>query len=190
MKQGDAKLVREALGRKKKDHQAVDDDDDDDDTSAALGALAGQPVTSNVALVSEGAQCVAATSSDPRFPASQAIDGHESSFWLTTGMFPQELVVALPSAALLRSIRTITRNVRTLLVESCDKIRPKSFSKLFETDLDQTTSLSSGGYQKYEEKLSDVVQAYYIRMKITRAWSNFAAVHSIEAQGRPADFVK
>jgi hypothetical protein len=49
-----------------------------------------------------GASIVMATSVDERFPPENIIDGAESfgaeaigTFWMTTGMFPQELVVAL-----------------------------------------------------------------------------------------------
>jgi len=100
-------------------------------------------------------------------------------------MFPQELLVALPSGSILTSIRTITRNVRTMLIESSDDSHPGSFFKLFETNLDQT---HPSGYQKYEEKLRNV-EAYYLRMKITRGWNDFIAVHAIEAEGRPMECI-
>ena len=49
-----------------------------------------------------GASIVMATSFDERFPPENILDGAESfgaeaigTFWMTTGMFPQELVIAL-----------------------------------------------------------------------------------------------
>ena len=35
------------------------------------------------------------TSSDSRHPAEHAVDGKPNTFWSTTGMFPQELVLSL-----------------------------------------------------------------------------------------------
>lgn len=91
---------------------------------------------SAASLKAAGAEVVAATSSDPRFPAGAAIDGcvagaaspcpsspatisfnnpravcrDEKTFWLTTGLFPQELVIALPKTQSLTQIRTRTRS--------------------------------------------------------------------------------
>ena len=40
-----------------------------------------------------GASVVMATCSDERHPPHNALDEDERSFWVTTGLFPQEIVV-------------------------------------------------------------------------------------------------
>lgn len=42
-----------------------------------------------------GAQIVMCSSLDERFPPERMLDGKDSTFWMTTGMFPQEFVVSL-----------------------------------------------------------------------------------------------
>lgn len=43
----------------------------------------------DVALASGGASIAAATCADERFPPENTLDGGESTFWMTTGLFPQ-----------------------------------------------------------------------------------------------------
>lgn len=50
----------------------------------------------DVALAAAGSSIAAATCADERHPPENTLDGTESTFWMTTGLFPQELVIALP----------------------------------------------------------------------------------------------
>ena len=45
---------------------------------------------------SAGGEILVATSTEGRHPPSSIIDGDERTFWMSTGLFPQELVLALP----------------------------------------------------------------------------------------------
>ena len=57
-----------------------------------------------------GAMVVMASCCDERFPPDNVIDGRDSTFWMTTGMFPQELVIKLESAQQISKITTMTLN--------------------------------------------------------------------------------
>lgn len=57
-----------------------------------------------------GAQIVMATSVDERFPPENMLDGKDSTFWMTTGMFPQEFVVALRTGVHVSKITTLSLN--------------------------------------------------------------------------------
>jgi heat shock protein beta-11 len=57
-----------------------------------------------------GASIVMATSVDERFPPEQMLDGKDSSFWMTTGLFPQEFVVALQQSINVSKITTLSMN--------------------------------------------------------------------------------
>jgi len=47
----------------------------------------------DVALSSAGAHVALATSSDDKHPPENMIDGNAETFWCSTGMFPQEVVI-------------------------------------------------------------------------------------------------
>lgn len=57
-----------------------------------------------------GAKIIMATSIDERFPPEQMLDGKDSSFWMTTGMFPQEFVLALQQSTTVSKITTLSMN--------------------------------------------------------------------------------
>jgi hypothetical protein len=51
-------------------------------------------MASNVATKEHGASVSSSTCTDERHPASAILDGNDKSFWYTTGLFPQEVVIA------------------------------------------------------------------------------------------------
>ena len=63
---------------------------------------------SDAALASSGGKLVMATCYDERFPPENIIDGDERTFWMTTGLFPQEFVVELPQVTEVTRITTVS----------------------------------------------------------------------------------
>ena len=57
-----------------------------------------------------GASIIMCTSVDERFPPEQMLDGKDSTFWMTTGMFPQEFVLALKKGVNVSKITTLSMN--------------------------------------------------------------------------------
>ncbi|KAM9005858.1 intraflagellar transport protein 25 homolog isoform 1-T2 [Sarcophilus harrisii] len=47
----------------------------------------------DLCLASEGTEVILATSSDEKYPPENMIDGNSTTFWTTTGMFPQEFII-------------------------------------------------------------------------------------------------
>uniref|UniRef100_A0A7S2XA20 F5/8 type C domain-containing protein n=1 Tax=Lotharella oceanica TaxID=641309 RepID=A0A7S2XA20_9EUKA len=134
---------------------------------------------SNVAAAAVGAKAIAATSSDPRFPVSNVLDGEAKTCWITTGLFPQEFLIAFPDTVSIARIRTQTRNVKSMAVEYCDQRQPTSFNKLYgpvEVE-DASTGLQIESQQFRETKCR------YLKIKILSGYSDFAVVYTIEAEG-------
>uniref|UniRef100_A0AAY4C2D6 DNA-repair protein Xrcc1 N-terminal domain-containing protein n=1 Tax=Denticeps clupeoides TaxID=299321 RepID=A0AAY4C2D6_9TELE len=49
-------------------------------------------------LSSSGAKVVLVSSSDENHPPENILDGSTKSFWISTGMFPQEFIIRFPHA--------------------------------------------------------------------------------------------
>jgi len=98
----------------------------------------------DAALASAGARVVAATCYDERHPPESVIDGDDSTFWVTTGLYPQEIVVALPKLTDVTRLTTVSMNVRKLVIEKCETDRPYTFEKALEAEL---TNMGSRGLQ-------------------------------------------
>ena len=57
-----------------------------------------------------GGQVVMASCGDERFPPENMLDGKDSTYWVTTGMFPQEFVLKLDSCIRVSKITTLSMN--------------------------------------------------------------------------------
>jgi len=79
-----------------------------------------------------GAVVVMTSCEDDAFPADNVLDGKESSFWITTGMFPQEFVISLAKPVQVSQIVVLSLNVKKLAVERCETETAQTFEKVFE----------------------------------------------------------
>lgn len=78
------------------------------------------------------------TSYDDRFPPEAAFGGDGKKFFSTTGMFPQEVLVAFPeypSGVNLARIIMITTGIKGLKILKCSESNPANFEALVECDL-------------------------------------------------------
>lgn len=71
----------------------------------------------DIGLSSAGTTVSLASSADPSFPPENIIDGKSETFWMSTGMFPQEFVVSFASLMDVNSIKITMHNVRRLSIE-------------------------------------------------------------------------
>ena len=98
----------------------------------------------NSASASSGASVVGVTSADPRHGAASVIDGDARTFWLSTGLFPQELLIRLAEPSALSSITVLSAHARriALLYSSDPAAAPATFKDI--TALSQSTVGTTG----------------------------------------------
>jgi len=68
---------------------------------------------SNLVAADSGASVTSTTCVDTRHPASSVIDGSEKTFWYTTGMYPQELVITFDKEVTPANIHIVSRHGAT-----------------------------------------------------------------------------
>ncbi|KAL4124625.1 hypothetical protein PRIC2_008222 [Phytophthora ramorum] len=135
-------------------------------------------VAMELALDEEGAQVTAVTSYDPNFPPVNILDGEQSSKWVTTGSFPQELVVQLATTASVVRAKMWTRNVKEVSVEACSGPTPTKWEKLFDAKLKET----DGEMQIVSENVKPT-DASFIKFRILSGWGDFVQVHRVSVEG-------
>ncbi|KAL4151485.1 hypothetical protein PRNP1_008430 [Phytophthora ramorum] len=135
-------------------------------------------VAMELALDEEGAQVTAVTSYDPNFPPVNTLDGEQSSKWVTTGSFPQELVVQLATTASVVRAKMWTRNVKEVSVEACSGPTPTKWEKLFDAKLKET----DGEMQIVSENVKPT-DASFIKFRILSGWGDFVQVHRVSVEG-------
>jgi hypothetical protein len=57
------------------------------------------------ALASNGASVMMATANDDNHPSENVLDGKDDTFWITTGLFPHELVIKLSKRESISKVR-------------------------------------------------------------------------------------
>jgi len=134
---------------------------------------------SNLALNEEGAVVLVASSSDSRYPSSNIIDGDEKTFWMTTGMYPQEVIIQFPKAVKLQRIKTVTKNVLDLAVFRCENSNPLVFDLVYEQELSDRL-----GARQEDVQTVDGALAVYLKFVIKSGREDFSAVYKVEVEGK------
>ena len=93
---------------------------------------------------------------------------------MTTGLFPQEIVVKLGKTSQVTKVRTLTANVRKFSLEYCDDDEPIGFKPAFEVEL------GDKGPARLQTEVHQVnCRAKFLKFVIGSGWGDFASVHRI-----------
>lgn len=119
-------------------------------------------------------QATGASSTDDNHPADHCLDGNPNTYWLTTGLYPQELIVSLPSATRISAIHIKCCNVGQVSILHCTDDTPGQFTELIKTDFKS----QAGHLQSEQINLKTAVMTRHLKLMITKAFDHFASVHT------------
>lgn len=128
------------------------------------------------------ASVLVATSTDPRNPASAIIDGDEKTFWITTGLFPQEFIISFPQPTVLKGIQFRTKFVRQMTILACDQARPAQFGEVWSSQLEAAPA----DFQVNSFGFDEPVTVRFLKFVIHAGWNDFAAVYQVDINGEAA----
>ncbi|CAK6950152.1 intraflagellar transport protein 25 homolog isoform X1 [Scomber scombrus] len=124
-------------------------------------------------LTSLGAKVVVATSSDENHPPENIIDGNTTTFWMSTGMFPQEFIICFAEPTMISAVTVDSFNVKHLKIE-------------------KNTSQNASNFAFVGEKGEDAICMYllhlngssatHLRFIITSGYDHFVSVHRVSVQ--------
>ena len=60
-----------------------------------------------------------ATSFDERFDPANVLSHNPKEFWITTGLYPQEVTITLPNPKVINEIKFTTTGAKKILIEGC-----------------------------------------------------------------------
>jgi heat shock protein beta-11 len=93
---------------------------------------------SNLASASEGAVITLASSNDTNYPPEAIIDGNPSTYWSTTGMFPQQVIVSFRSLVAMDTILVRCSKIARIRIERNDVPSLENFQTAVEKDAEDT----------------------------------------------------
>ena len=99
-----------------------------------------------------------------------------SKFWITTGLFPQELVIEVRGGGNISEVRMVTTNVRQVQIEICKNEGASDFVKGGEKEVDH----NYGGHQNFAVPIKDGNGARFIKVILAAGYDDFASVHKID----------
>lgn len=128
---------------------------------------------------------VMATSCGTRHGPEGVTSSSPDEFWMSTGMFPQELVVRLEHKTVLSSIKVVTAGVRDMVVEWAEGPEPKNFQKVADVSHPRP---DVHGPERLTQRQSHTVRmkdqkARYIKVTILSGWDDFVVVRSVVGEG-------
>uniref|UniRef100_A0A4W5P8F0 Intraflagellar transport protein 25 homolog n=1 Tax=Hucho hucho TaxID=62062 RepID=A0A4W5P8F0_9TELE len=129
------------------------------------------------ALSSLGAQIVLAASSDENHPPENIIDGSTETFWMSTGMFPQEFIIRLAESMKIALVTMHCYNVKTLKIEKSISDDATDFEAISEKEFEHT----EGHLQTNDIPLNGTT-ATHLRFIVTSGYDHFVSVHRVSVE--------
>ncbi|XP_010769675.1 intraflagellar transport protein 25 homolog [Notothenia coriiceps] len=128
-------------------------------------------------LASLGAKVVVASSSDENHPPENITDGNTNTFWMSTGMFPQEFIIRFAEPTDISAVTVDSYNVKHLKIEKNTSQNASQFESVTEKEFQQT----EGHLQSNAISLKGS-GATHLRLIITSGYDHFASVHRVSVQ--------
>ncbi|XP_041856506.1 intraflagellar transport protein 25 homolog [Melanotaenia boesemani] len=125
-------------------------------------------------LSSLGAQVVLASSSDENHPPENILDGNTKTFWMSTGMFPQEFIIRLAEPTKISTLFVDSYNVKHLKIEKNTSPNASQFESVTEKEIECT----EGHLQSIAISLNGV-GATHLRFIISSGYDHFVSVHRV-----------
>ncbi|XP_047737134.1 uncharacterized protein LOC125178123 [Hyalella azteca] len=122
---------------------------------------------------------VYASSHDPNFPPSAVLDGKSDTYWVSGGLFPQQLVISMPGLATLSGIQISTYNVKSMVLERSVKNQPTDFQEVTNKELEHRE-----GRLQESSLVSEAVPAQHLRIIIKTGYDHFCSVHRVQLSGQ------
>ncbi|XP_048457589.1 intraflagellar transport protein 25 homolog isoform X2 [Rhincodon typus] len=128
-----------------------------------------------------GTQVVLAASGDEKHPPENILDGNTETFWITTGMFPQEFILSFANLIKISSMKIHCYNVRNLGIERSIARDPVDFESLSNNELERSEE------QLQVKEFTDGTRATHLRFVIKSGFDHFVSVHKVTVEGTEED---
>ena len=118
-----------------------------------------------------------ATSFDERFNPKNVLDQSRDKFWITTGLYPQELAIELKKPQPINAIRFVTTGAKKIEIQGCKDSKGDDFVKLGES---KEIANNGSGEQNESIAMQESFPVTFFKFIILDGWDDFTSVHSIQ----------
>ncbi|XP_013412156.1 intraflagellar transport protein 25 homolog isoform X3 [Lingula anatina] len=103
----------------------------------------------------------------------------QDTFWVTTGLYPQEFVITFQALMNINTVRIQSFNVRKITVGRSVSNEPTEFELLREKDVEST----DGQLQEEEIHCGGNLTAQHLKFTIQSGYDHFATIHQVHVDG-------
>lgn len=125
------------------------------------------------------ARIITASSYDGRHPPEHILDPEDSTFWSTTGTYPQEFVLQFGTISEVAKVKVVTTNVRNLTIEKCEGSSPTSWEKVTVMELEDNE-----GRLQVESVTVRKFECSFLKFRIENGHGDHSTVHRVFCEGR------
>mmetsp|Transcript_12319 Transcript_12319/g.18673 ORF Transcript_12319/g.18673 Transcript_12319/m.18673 type:complete len:140 (-) Transcript_12319:135-554(-) len=126
-----------------------------------------------------GASVISSSSFDLKYPPSAIIDGEYSTFWLTTGCFPQEIVIQLGEPSVIKGVELVSCGIRKVELGKCEGPQANTWEPITTVE----SAESDSEVQRISLQAPPRVTAQYLRIKILSGWADCVSVFKVSVLG-------
>ena len=120
-------------------------------------------------------EVIFSTSYDDKYPPNSILNSSNSMFWTSTGLYPQEIVLNLPSGKVINELSLQGYNIKKLSIETCENDSAVKF--ITQCEIDNITQKS--GFQDIQCKFLSQVSNKIIKIIIQEGYGFFCCINSI-----------
>jgi hypothetical protein len=118
-----------------------------------------------------------ATSFDHNHAPVNVLDT-SGTFWVTTGLYPQEIVFQFKTPAQITRLMTSTRKVKSMIVYSATTKELTDWE-----EIDATNFAAQPLAQEETHQLNHRATSYGIKIVVTMGWGPFTAFYRVQVEG-------
>lgn len=126
-----------------------------------------------------------ATANDDRFPPEAMLDGDEKTFFLTTGMYPHEILLNFgqDTTVNLNKVTLVCSGVKKIRIERCKEEYATEFEPMVDCDVNAAPegTLQREAFQINKATVGAGVR--YVKIVILQGHESFASIHSVGFAG-------
>lgn len=124
------------------------------------------------------AKVVMATASDDRYSPENVLTTSPKEFWMTTGLYPHDIVFQLQQPAQVRTVRFISTHIRKASIEVSEGPSISNFTKVGEVEVGNM----NGQLQREFVEVQFAKPVAFVKFVIESGWHAFISLHNIRIE--------
>lgn len=129
-------------------------------------------------------EVILSTCMDERYPPSSMVDGKPNTYFVTTGLYPHEVILGVKGGSTNISRIVLTSSgVKKLRLEKCTDVAPTKFETIVECEV---ANRENGGRQVEQFQLNKATAGAavtFLKVVIASGYEEFSGVYELSVEG-------